>query len=129
LYSPREEELVFREVGVFVFRFWEVWMTVRPFKLELRSNQPVRVVGSAWGLGDERRYYGVTQVELARFLGVSRNGLVKWERDWERVPLVVVKLMAVLSQFPPVWVRNRLRGEVPLAYVNNKVPRRFNDVG
>lgn len=86
----------------------------RVYKIRLRSNVPLRLVGRrGWGLGDELGYYGVSQAAFGRFVGVTEVTVGKWVRGGT-VPHSVVLLMGLLSQFPPVWVRNRLTGEVRL---------------
>lgn len=89
----------------------------RTWKLELRANAPMRVIGwEGWSLLDELKYYEITQSEFARFLGIHRDKVNRWVKGRVGVPREVVMLMAVLSQFPPLFVRNRLTGKVKLIY-------------
>ena len=89
-------------------------MPVRKWRLELRSGAPVRVRWTYDDLRAEVEYYGITVSDMARFLGVKPPSLMlaMRKRGDDLIPRAWRVLLAVLSQFPPVFVRNRLKGYV-----------------
>ena len=73
---------------------------------------------NAGELEKECEYYEVPGTSMARFLDISDLVLGKNIRlNPERhIPRSWRMLLALLSQFPPVWVRNRIMGKVHIDY-------------
>ena len=91
---------------------------VKKWRVGVRSSQPLRVVGlNGWTLRNEIEFYGVTLECMASFLGVTDRAMFHWLSGKRKVPVNAVRLLAVLSMFPPMWVRNRLTGEVRMFHV------------
>lgn len=69
-------------------------------------------------LKKECEYYEVPGTSMARFLDISDLVLGKNIRmNPERhIPRSWRMLLALLSQFPPIWVRNRIMGKVHIDY-------------
>lgn len=88
----------------------------KKWKLELRASSPRRIINRCWTLREELEYYDVSQWDFARFLEVDASSIQRWLKNEPPCPQSVVLLMALLSQFPPLWVRNRLTGLVKIDY-------------